>query len=239
MPRYKHPRNLASSEVGPGMREYQHLHDAYTSLVERLRGNAWTPTEAENFDGTAQRVMRMHEEMSATPDEIRAELNKQFQKVFPTEGDGEHGMVIQGPITLDSCCPHHLMPVRYQAYVAYIPKLGYQTQVLGLSKPTRIMRAVARRLVLQETLCDDLATLLYQPATLPLFDKEHPPEFELETEGSICTLIGVHTCMCSRGAHSDAKTMTTSRRGAFVDGGTLEARFMQSVALLNTVRPFG
>jgi GTP cyclohydrolase I len=239
MPRYKEvPKKLNASEVSPSMTEYKNLLASYQGLVDRLRQNAWTETEAENFEGTPERVMRLHAEMSATPDEIRAELNKQFQKVFPTEGSGEHGMVIQGPIILDSCCPHHLMPVRYHAYIAYIPKSGYQTRVLGLSKPTRVMRAVARRLVLQETLCDDLATLLYQPGTLPLFDEGHPPEFDLETDGAICTLVGVHTCMASRGAHCNAKTMQTSRRGSFAEDSTLEARFMQSVALMQATHPF-
>lgn len=208
----------------------------YEGLVSELAKNAWTEAERANFDGTPERLLRLHAETNKSPEEIRAVLLKELNKTFPLSGDNEHGMVSQGPIVVNSTCPHHLMPARYHAYVAYLPA-AEDTRVLGLSKPARLLQAIASRFVLQEQLCEYMADVLYDPQTLPIIHDDD--EIAFHSDGAIVSLIGIHCCMSCRGVLSNARTMSTTRRGAFVTDPSLEARFMQNMQILMNSNPFG
>jgi len=209
--------------------------NALQVVVDSLIANAHTKTEAANFFGTAERVARMYTELSWSPTRMADELNAILNTTFPVDESEEAGMVVQGPIVVNSCCPHHLVFVRYHAYVGYLPK--EDNNVLGLSKLARIPDVLSHRFVLQEQLAKDIADALYSPARLAVMKMfGYKPAFE--TEGSIALLVGVHCCEACRGVRQDARTMVTERRGAFRDE-TMESRFMQAVSIVRAERPFG
>ena len=222
------------------------LAEALLPLEQFLADRAVTETDRENFRGSAARVARMYFEMAWQPKEIADAIEKILKVTFPVGESSEAGMVTQGPIVLNSMCPHHFLPVRYNAYLSYLPKQG--GKVLGLSKLARIPEYLSKRFVLQEQLAKDIADVFYKPADMALFTDEkirqdeanYPvaPDFDFETDGAIVALIGVHTCESCRGVNQDARTMVTERRGAFTESD-MEARFNQAMAQLRVERPFG
>ena len=92
--------------------------------------------------------------------------------------------------------------------VAYLPK----DKVLGLSKIARICDMVGKRLQLQERIGSDIAEII------------------MEVSGSEDVAVyieGCHSCMSARGIKKqNAKTVTTTFRGAFDTDSTLKWHFM-------------
>jgi GTP cyclohydrolase I len=217
-------------------KEHDLVH-ALQVLEEFLASRAISDSDRANFTGSAKRVARMYQEMCWEPTHIAEEVGHILKVSFPVDESEEPGVVVQGPIQLNSMCPHHFMPVRYHAYVGYLPRQG--GNVLGLSKLARIPEYLSKRFVLQEQLAKDIADAFYDPRRMLLF-RQHPAhaEFDFYSDGSIVTLVGVHTCESCRGVVQDARTLVTERRGSFTDG-TLEARFYQAIGSLRQERPFG
>lgn len=211
------------------------LEGALQTVEQFLAERAVSEVDRQNFNGSAARVARMYQEMAWRPHEIAESVSSILKVSFPVGESAEPGMITQGPIILNSMCPHHFMPVRYNLYLSYLPKQA--SSVLGLSKLARIPEYLSKRFVLQEQLAKDIADVFHRPADMPLF-AEHD-DFEFESEGSIAMLIGAHTCESCRGVQQDARTMVTERRGQFLDDSTLESRFNQAVGNLRVDRPFG
>ena len=91
---------------------------------------------------------------------------------------------------------------------SYLPK----DKVLGLSKIARICDMVGKRLQLQERIGSDIAEII------------------MEVSGSEDVAVyieGCHSCMSARGIKKhNAKTVTTTFRGAFDTDSTLKWHFM-------------
>lgn len=141
---------------------------------------------------------------------------------FPMEASAsDPGLITQGPIQMQSLCPHHLLPVIYEAYVSYLPDHG--GTVLGLSKLARLAVLLARRPVLQEQLTNDIADVLHYSGV------SSSPLPQIDSQGSAVQLIGKHTCMSCRGVKSNALTLTTSLRGAYARNGDVKEEFYNSI----------
>lgn len=210
--------------------------DGLHCLEDHLRGNALSDLDKENFDGSAKRVFRMYRELSWPPKKIAEVLDAELHRSFPSEDQEENGMVVHGPVVLNSMCPHHFMPVRYHAFVGYLPKGG---KVLGISKLSRVTKALGKQFVLQEQLAKYIADAFYDVNSLPTSLTEHMNmEDCFSSFGSIVTLVGVHTCQSCRGVESDARTLVVERRGGFRDSD-MEMRFNQQVEFLKSTIPFG
>lgn len=219
---------------------YKKLKMAYGMILDVLRENTNDEAARENFTGSEDRCVRALMETCKTDDEITQELSKIINRQFPMGSNATNhqnvmslnkaGIICQGPITVNSSCPHHLYPVRYEAYVAYIPKDG---NVLGLSKLARIAKILGKRPVLQEQLAADIADVLCAPmedtgnmdGTLKRLPFRFPA---LESDGSAVLLVGVHNCMCHRGVEENAKTMVCELRGSFLNEG-MEQKFYSLV----------
>jgi GTP cyclohydrolase I len=111
-------------------------------------------------------------------------------------------MVMVRDIEVYSLCEHHLLPFFGKAHVAYLPS----GKIIGLSKIPRVVDVFARRLQVQERLTDDVADALMQV---------------LEPRGVGVVIEAYHLCMMMRGVEKQhSKTVTSSLRGAFLDGKT-------------------
>ena len=205
------------------------LTEAYAVIVNHLRGNTRDKKLVENFKGTEARCVKALLANCLSDAEIAERIKEVIKTSFPVHRNGTDmgGMITQGPIALNSMCPHHLMPVRYSAYVSYLPN----DTVLGLSKLTRLSKLLAMRPVLHEQLALDIASVLYSNDV----NEEAFPS--IRSQGSAVMLVGTHTCMSCRGVEEDTKTGVVELRGAFWEVG-VEEKFYQAVNAIKTGHPF-
>lgn len=122
------------------------------------------------------------------------------------------GLVAVRGVAFASVCPHHLLPSVGRASVAYLPG----GRLVGLGVIARLVDAYAHRLVLQETLGQQIADAL---------------ETHLGARAAGVTLDATHTCLAARGERQpDARVVTHSFAGAWRDDATARAEFFAALA---------
>lgn len=126
-------------------------------------------------------------------------------KTFPSPKDP--GIVSVADITFASLCEHHVLPFTGTVSVAYIPG----DRVVGLSKIPRLVRAITRRLQLQERIGQEIADALVTGLT-PV--------------GVMVVVKARHTCMGLRGIESPGEMRTSCVRGVFADDAPARAEAM-------------
>ncbi|MBI5517629.1 MAG: GTP cyclohydrolase I FolE [Deltaproteobacteria bacterium] len=100
------------------------------------------------------------------------------------------GMVLLRGLTYTSVCPHHLLTVEGVAHLAYVP----DGRIVGLGALVTLLEALAHRLVLQETLGEQLAGSLV----------EH-----LGARAAGAVLEARHGCLSQRGERQTGATVVT------------------------------
>ena len=121
-------------------------------------------------------------------------------------------MVITTGIDFHSMCPHHLLPYRGVAHVAYVPKKG----VVGFGKLVELVDACAHRLVLQEQVAEDIADALMR---------------HLGARGAACVLDAEQGCLTLRGPkRREARTVTRALRGVIAKDSGLQASFLAAMS---------
>lgn len=136
----------------------------------------------------------------------RADPDRILGKTIPASG---HDMVVVRDIPFTSVCVHHLLPFQGTAHVAYVPR----DRLVGLSKITRAVDALARRLQLQERLTRQVVDALAR-ALRPL--------------GAACTMDAEHLCMTLRGARKrGTRVVTFAATGVFRSRPGLRAEFLR------------
>lgn len=160
----------------------------------------------ENLVDTPKRVAKYWMELLEGELYTNEEIVKMFDKQFslPTSNN----MVVVADIPIFSHCTHHLaLMYDMRAHIAYIPK----DKVLGLSKVARIVDMVAKRLQLQERICEDTAYIMKQI---------------LKTDNVAVVIDGHHGCMSARGIKKvDSVTHTEVLDGQFKTDNMLINRF--------------
>lgn len=120
---------------------------------------------------------------------------KDIMTYFYAEGYDQ--IVLLKDIEFYSMCEHHMLPFFGKAHVAYIP----DHKIIGISKLARLVDMYARRLQIQERLCQQVTKAL--------------DDF-LQPKGSACIIEAQHMCMRMRGVSKQESIMTTSSlTGAF------------------------
>lgn len=124
-----------------------------------------------------------------------------------------HGaMVVIDRLDYVSICPHHLLPSRGLAHLAYLPGRW----LVGLGQIARLLDACAHRLVLQEDLARDVARALVDQGG---------------ARGAACVLEARHDCLGLRGERRpEATTHTEAFEGAFATDRDLRRRFAARLA---------
>lgn len=160
---------------------------------------------------TPSRVVKSWKELYCGYNQKAEDVIKTFE--IPTNGNnGKYDEIIFCKnIEFYSTCEHHMLPFVGKATIAYIPG----KKIIGLSKLARLLEIYARRLQIQERICDqvtnDLMTLL-------------------EARAAACIIEAKHFCMCSRGVNKQNSVMvTSSMKGLFLE--RTEAR-MELMGLL-------
>ena len=128
---------------------------------------------------------------------------------FPAEHDGvSSGLIVEGPIAFHALCEHHALPFHGTAHVGYVAG----SEIIGISKLTRLVRLYARRFTVQERMGEQIADALVD-LVAPV--------------GVAVHLEAAHTCTQMRGVEEDgSRTATTFWRGSLEDDADLRREFL-------------
>ncbi len=152
-----------------------------------------------------------------TPNRVIQSYDKLFggyankQELIKVFEDTCDEMVLLKDIEFYSTCEHHMLPFFGKAHIAYIPN----GKLIGISKLARILEMYARRLQIQERICQQVT---------------HAIDKTLNPLGAACVLEAQHFCMTSRGVEKQNSIMVTSSlTGAFKDKSEARAEFMSMI----------
>lgn len=159
-----------------------------------------------NYKDTPKRVTKALAEILRFQNrqDLQSFMDVIVDKSFPTT---YKGIVAQKNIKAVSMCPHHMQPIHYSIDIGYVA----DKDALGLSKITRIAEAQAARMVLQETLTEDIANVF---------------SAGLGSAGVIVIVRGKHGCMTNRGVKQEIVTTTSVVKGLFEDDAPLRQEFL-------------
>ena len=172
--------------------------------VRRLLEYAGDDPEREGLKETPERVIKSYEKLFGGYRQDPKEVIKVFEEVCDE-------MVLVKDIEFYSTCEHHMLPFFGKAHIAYIPN----GKVIGVSKLVRVLEIYARRLQIQERLCQQVTNAL---------------QGLLDPLGVACVLEAQHFCMICRGVEKQNSIMVTSSlKGVFRDKSEARAEFMRLI----------
>ncbi len=176
-------------------------------LVEQMLVGLGEDPERDGLKDTPARVARsMRFLTSGYGLDPRSAVNN---ALFDVEHDE---MVVVKNIDFFSLCEHHLLPFFGWAHIAYIPG----RRVVGLSKLARITEIYARRLQVQERLCQQVGEALMEI---------------LEPQGVAVVMEATHLCMVMRGVQKqNSITSTSCMLGEFQTNAATRAEFFSIVS---------
>lgn len=129
---------------------------------------------------------------------------------IPHQGSG---MVVVTTIQTVIMCPHHLLPAVGHVHVGYTP----DREVVGLGSLARLVQCFGQRLVLQETLAQQVADALVQT---------------LGARGAGCVARLSPTCLTARGERKHgADVVTVATAGRFQQDAAARAEFLAALRL--------
>lgn len=153
---------------------------------------------------TPKRVRKAYQEIFSSIDKSNEEISEENSKSFDIESND---LVTELHIPCYSMCEHHLLPMKLDISIGYLPK----GKVLGLSKMARIADAVCRRPQLQERIGHDIADIMMKAT---------------DSEDVIVVISGEHYCMTMRGIKKPGTTTrTAAMRGKFDTDHALRQEF--------------
>ena len=154
---------------------------------DTIESGVWSILAGLHLDGkdyllTPERVARALMELCSG---LNVDLEKEVfgDGIFETEQKELRMPTTFTNISARGLCPHHLMPIIYNAEVKYKPR----KKVVGLSRIHRLVRILAARPVLQEQLAYDIASTLRDKLECPVSVR----------------LEGHHLCMIARGSKTE------------------------------------
>lgn len=179
-----------------------------TQLLKELHDDPTRP----GLVGTPERVARMYEEILEGQLYTNDELVEMFDVCFDKDTIASDSLVVEKDITAFSLCEHHLaLMYDMKVSVGYIPN----GKVIGLSKLNRIVDLCAKRLQLQERLCEDIAYVVSKI---------------VGTQDVAVFITGKHACVTSRGIKdTQASTSSSVLKGKFRDNSSLRAEFLSLI----------
>lgn len=123
-----------------------------------------------------------------------------------------HDLVAVTGIDFHAVCPHHLLPYRGTACIAYVP----DGRVLGFGVMARLLDCFAHRLVIQEVLARQVADALV----------EH-----VGARGAACILDAEQMCLTVRGERRrEARTHSQAFAGEMDGDAALQRRVLRLAA---------
>ncbi len=164
-------------------------------------------------------------ELEGTPERVAEAWAANFLDGYATsaaealgpliDAEAGEGLVCVTGLDFHSICPHHLLPYRGLAHLAFLPG----RHLVGFSRLGRLVDALAHRLLLQEALAAEIARELWRGTG---------------ARGAACVLEAEQACLSCRGRHRRrARATAESYVGALARGSgaaELRARFARSIS---------
>lgn len=169
------------------------------------------PEEQPELEGTPERVARAY--IDELLDGYRLDPAQLLTEALPSSG---HDLVAVRGLHFASVCPHHLLPSVGVAAVAYLPG----GRIVGLGVLSRLLDAFAHRLVLQETLGQQVADALVA---------------HLGARAAGVVLDASHSCLTARGERQPgARAVTQSFAGIWRSEPASRAEFFSALGGAST-----
>lgn len=181
-------------------------------LIRQLLIELQDDPDRPGLVGTPGRVARMYEEILEGQRYTNEEIAAMFDVTFDTNTVKSDQLVVEKDITAFSLCEHHLaLMYDMKVSIGYIPK----GKVIGLSKLNRIVDLCAKRLQLQEKICEDIADVVSRV---------------VGTDDVAVFISGKHACVTSRGIKdTQASTSSSVLKGKFRELSSLRAEFLSLI----------
>ena len=179
---------------------YNRSEDDILQGVKLILKGLGVDTQDRNFKTTPERYLKFIKNLFWNP-----------RPVITTFSEQHDQMVIMRNHECWTLCPHHLLPVRFDLAVAYLPR----GEVLGVSKLARLFDEINTMPLMQETATDLLCERI----------------FELTGRmGAGVVMRGEHLCMKMRGIKSPADIVTSKLMGVMSGNPQARNEFLQFVA---------
>ncbi len=131
----------------------------------------------------------------------------------PVVGEADPDVVIVGGLRFHAMCPHHLLPYRGIAHVAYIPR----GKLIGFGRLAELVACFSHRLTLQERITHQIAQAL----------TDH-----LHAAGAGCVMEAEQLCLAMPGdKHDQSGVVTSAFVGAMQSRPDLKARLMEAARI--------
>lgn len=131
----------------------------------------------------------------------------------PVVGEADPDVVVVGGLRFHSMCPHHLLPYRGVAHVAYLPN----GKLVGFGRLAELVDCFTKRLTLQERATHQIAEALC---------------VNLGARGAGCVIEAEQLCLALPGEKHDASGVVTSAFvGEMRERPDLKARLLEAANL--------
>jgi GTP cyclohydrolase I len=126
--------------------------------------------------------------------------------------DSRDDMVVIRGIAIHGVCPHHLVPFRGVAHVAYIPG----GRLHGFGRIARMVDAIGHRYTYQEWLTRDIAEALIAHG---------------HAQGAACVIEAEQLCLLlGEDRRGDERVVTQAFSGSFRDNAQSRSEFLRAIA---------
>jgi GTP cyclohydrolase I len=173
-----------------------------------LRASGLDPADADLID-TPARVARLWQ----TEFLAGYEMDPGTILGDPVVGEADPDAVVVGGLRFHSMCPHHLVPYRGVAHVAYLP----QGKLVGFGRLADLVECFTKRLTLQERATHQIAETLWKG---------------LGARGAGCVIEAEQLCLALPGErHDQSGVVTSAFVGEMRERPDLKARLLAAANL--------
>ena len=201
----EHPPSPAATGVGiprPGVFDPAAFEQAVSDLLKACGIAPDTP----HMGRTAQRVRELWQKrlLGGYDLDPAAALGEGFE-------DTRSDLVVVRGIAVHGVCPHHLVPFRGVAHVAYLPG----GRLHGFGRIARLVDAIGHRFTYQEWMTRDIADALVRYG---------------QAAGAACIIEAEQLCLLlGEDRRGDDRVVTQAFSGAFADSESLRNQFLHAI----------
>lgn len=180
--------------------------EAFERAIADLMRACGVPAEGQHTGKTPRRVRELWERRllggyALDPAEV---LGEGFD-------DPRQDMVVVRGIAVHGVCPHHLVPFRGVAHVAYVPG----GRLHGFGRIARLVDAIGHRFTYQEWMTRDIADALLTHG---------------HARGAACVIEAEQLCLLlGEDRRGDERVVTQAFAGCLADDAALRAEFMRAI----------
>jgi GTP cyclohydrolase I len=167
-------------------------------------------------------------DLARTPERVAETWQREFLAGYdmdparvlgePVLGEADPDVVVVGGLRFHAMCPHHLLPYRGVAHVAYLPA----GKLVGFGRLADLVECFTKRLTLQERATHQIAEALWHG---------------LDARGAGCVIEAEQLCLALPGErHDQSGVVTSAFVGEMRERPDLKARLLAAANLGGRVR---